>query len=109
MARGERTKDLRVESIRPLVPPGILLEELPLPDDGARAVSGWRASTSHFASASRLGGASAGSCGMTAGTPGETFSPFLSYWPRMRRNVSRGFSSSKNAARFLMYHSGRCE
>ncbi|MBM4434120.1 MAG: 3-deoxy-7-phosphoheptulonate synthase [Chloroflexi bacterium] len=43
MARGERTKDLRVESIRPLVPPGILLEELPLPEDGAQAVSEWRA------------------------------------------------------------------
>jgi 3-deoxy-7-phosphoheptulonate synthase len=39
----ERTKDLRVEVIRPLVPPGILLEELPLSEDGAHAVSAWRA------------------------------------------------------------------
>ncbi|MBI2325190.1 MAG: 3-deoxy-7-phosphoheptulonate synthase [Chloroflexi bacterium] len=43
MTPRERTKDLRVESIRPLVPPGILLEELPLPDDGAHAVNEWRA------------------------------------------------------------------
>jgi 3-deoxy-7-phosphoheptulonate synthase len=42
MTQPKRTKDLRVESIRPLVPPGILLEELPLPDEGARAVSDWR-------------------------------------------------------------------
>src|SRR3954447_2337125 len=30
-----RTRDLRIESIRPLVPPAILLEELPLPAEGA--------------------------------------------------------------------------
>ena len=39
MTPRERTKDLRVESIRPLVPPGILLEELPLP---ARAINALR-------------------------------------------------------------------
>ncbi|MHB8646317.1 MAG: 3-deoxy-7-phosphoheptulonate synthase [Thermomicrobiales bacterium] len=34
-----RTRDLRIESIRPLVPPAILLEELPLSADGAETVS----------------------------------------------------------------------
>src|SRR4029453_10202189 len=34
-----RTKDLRVESIRPLLPPAILLEELPLSDNAAMTVS----------------------------------------------------------------------
>jgi 3-deoxy-7-phosphoheptulonate synthase len=37
-----RTRDLRVESIRPLLPPAILLEELPLDDAGSRLVSGAR-------------------------------------------------------------------
>jgi 3-deoxy-7-phosphoheptulonate synthase len=39
---GKRTKDLRVEVIRPLVPPAILVEELPLDESGARAVTAWR-------------------------------------------------------------------
>ncbi len=43
MTNGKRTRDLRVESIRPLVPPAILLEDLPLSEQGARAVSDWRA------------------------------------------------------------------
>jgi 3-deoxy-7-phosphoheptulonate synthase len=43
MTNGKRTRDLRVESIRPLVPPAILLEDLPLTDEGGRAVSEWRA------------------------------------------------------------------
>jgi 3-deoxy-7-phosphoheptulonate synthase len=34
-----RTRDLRVESIRPLLPPAILLEELPLDDAGSQTVS----------------------------------------------------------------------
>ena len=34
-----QTRDLRIESIRPLVPPAILLEQLPLPDAGALTVS----------------------------------------------------------------------
>src|SRR5919202_6110332 len=34
-----KTRDLRIESIRPLVPPAILLEQLPLPDAGALTVS----------------------------------------------------------------------
>ncbi|MEK6620148.1 MAG: 3-deoxy-7-phosphoheptulonate synthase [Chloroflexota bacterium] len=42
MTTGKRTRDLRVQSIRPLVPPAILLEELPLPDEGSRALTGWR-------------------------------------------------------------------
>ncbi|HEY7365539.1 MAG TPA: 3-deoxy-7-phosphoheptulonate synthase [Methylomirabilota bacterium] len=34
-----RTRDLRVESIRPLLPPAILLEELPLDDAGSQLVA----------------------------------------------------------------------
>ena len=34
-----RTRDLHVESIRPLVPPAILLEELPLSEEGSRFVA----------------------------------------------------------------------
>lgn len=34
-----KTRDLRIESIRPLVPPAILLEELPLAAEGAAVVS----------------------------------------------------------------------
>jgi len=33
------TRDLRIESIRPLIPPAILLEQLPLPPEGAVLVS----------------------------------------------------------------------
>jgi 3-deoxy-7-phosphoheptulonate synthase len=42
VTNGKRTKDLRVDVIRPLVPPAILIEELPLGEAGALAVSGWR-------------------------------------------------------------------
>jgi 3-deoxy-7-phosphoheptulonate synthase len=35
----ERTGDLRIESFRPLLPPAILVEELPLDDKGAETVS----------------------------------------------------------------------
>ena len=38
-----KTRDLRVESIRPLIPPAILVEELPLADKGAVAVAQARA------------------------------------------------------------------
>jgi hypothetical protein len=38
-----------------------------------------------------LAGAPGGSGGRKAGTPGVTFSPGLSYWPRPRMKVSRGF------------------
>ena len=34
-----RTRDLRVESIRPLLPPGILIEEFPLGERAAQTVS----------------------------------------------------------------------
>jgi 3-deoxy-7-phosphoheptulonate synthase len=37
-----RTRDVHVSSIRPLVPPAILLEELPLPEEGSRRVAAWR-------------------------------------------------------------------
>jgi 3-deoxy-7-phosphoheptulonate synthase len=37
-----KTRDLRIESIRPLVPPAILLEELPLSAEGAETVSAAR-------------------------------------------------------------------
>lgn len=43
-----RTRDLRIESIRPLVPPAILLEELPLSAEGAITVSRARESVSHI-------------------------------------------------------------
>jgi 3-deoxy-7-phosphoheptulonate synthase len=35
----QRTRDLRVESFRPLIPPAILLEELPLSEQGSLTVS----------------------------------------------------------------------
>ncbi|HZW73903.1 MAG TPA: 3-deoxy-7-phosphoheptulonate synthase, partial [Caldimonas sp.] len=35
----QRTRDLRVDSFRPLVPPAILLEELPLSERGSETVS----------------------------------------------------------------------
>ncbi len=35
----ERTRDLRVESLRPLVPPAILIEELPLTERGSETVA----------------------------------------------------------------------
>ena len=34
-----RTRDLRIESFRPLIPPAILLEELPLGEDGSTTVA----------------------------------------------------------------------
>jgi 3-deoxy-7-phosphoheptulonate synthase len=37
-----RTRDVRVEGYRPLVPPAVLLDELPLSEAGSRAVAGWR-------------------------------------------------------------------
>ncbi|MGN6675550.1 MAG: 3-deoxy-7-phosphoheptulonate synthase [Thermomicrobiales bacterium] len=37
--RAVETSDLRIESIRPLVPPAILLEQLPLPPEGTIVVS----------------------------------------------------------------------
>ena len=36
------TRDLRVEGYRPLIPPAVLLDELPLPEEGSRSVAGWR-------------------------------------------------------------------
>src|SRR6478672_1756420 len=43
-----KTRDLRIVSIRPLVPPAILLEELPLSSDGAEAVSAAREEVGHI-------------------------------------------------------------
>jgi 3-deoxy-7-phosphoheptulonate synthase len=37
-----RTRDVRVEGYRPLVPPAVLLDELPLPEAGSRRVAAWR-------------------------------------------------------------------
>jgi 3-deoxy-7-phosphoheptulonate synthase len=34
-----RTDDLRIEGLRPLLPPAILMEELPLPENGTRVVA----------------------------------------------------------------------
>lgn len=42
MTNAKGTKDLRVEVIRPLVPPAILLEEMPLSEAGALAIAAWR-------------------------------------------------------------------
>ncbi|MEK7862384.1 MAG: 3-deoxy-7-phosphoheptulonate synthase [Chloroflexota bacterium] len=36
------TRDLRVSGYRPLVPPAVLLDELPLTEEGSRAVAAWR-------------------------------------------------------------------
>ncbi len=43
-----RTRDLRVESIRPLLPPAILLEELPISDSAAVTVSRGREEVAHI-------------------------------------------------------------
>ncbi len=43
---GIQTRDLRIESFRPLLPPAILLEELPLSDNGSTTVARARADVS---------------------------------------------------------------
>src|SRR5207245_4622156 len=42
----QRTRDLRIDSFRPLLPPAILLEELPLSERGSATVSRRRAAVS---------------------------------------------------------------
>ncbi len=37
-----KTRDVRVVGYRPLITPAVLIDELPLPEPGARAVAGWR-------------------------------------------------------------------
>jgi 3-deoxy-7-phosphoheptulonate synthase len=37
-----KTRDVRVEGYRPLIPPAVLLDELPLPEEGSRAIAAWR-------------------------------------------------------------------
>ena len=37
-----KTRDVRVEGYRPLLPPAVLLDELPLPEVGSRAIASWR-------------------------------------------------------------------
>lgn len=37
-----RTRDVRVSGYRPLIPPAVLLDELPLSEEGSRAIAGWR-------------------------------------------------------------------
>ena len=37
-----KTRDVRVSGYRPLVPPAVLLDELPLSETGSRAIAGWR-------------------------------------------------------------------
>ena len=59
-----------------------------------RAVSGCFGSISHLARPRRLTRRAFGSGGRMAGTPAVTFSPGLSYAPRMRMNVSRGCGMS---------------
>ena len=38
-----KTRDIRVEGYRPLIPPTALLDELPLGETGSRAIAAWRA------------------------------------------------------------------
>jgi 3-deoxy-7-phosphoheptulonate synthase len=38
-----RTRDVRVSGYRPLIPPAVLLDELPLSEEGSRAIEQWRA------------------------------------------------------------------
>jgi 3-deoxy-7-phosphoheptulonate synthase len=45
MATGEQVRDQRIERVEPLVPPAVLLDELPLVDDVARVVLRGRAET----------------------------------------------------------------
>jgi 3-deoxy-7-phosphoheptulonate synthase len=45
VTRGEQVRDQRIERVEPLVPPAVLLEELPLSDDHARVVLRGRAET----------------------------------------------------------------
>jgi 3-deoxy-7-phosphoheptulonate synthase len=44
----QRTRDLRIESFRPLIPPAILLEELPLTEQGSSTVARGRQEISHI-------------------------------------------------------------
>ena len=37
-----KTRDVRVEGYRPLIPPAVLLDELPLAEAGSRAIATWR-------------------------------------------------------------------
>src|SRR5260221_10290817 len=37
-----RPRAVRVEGYRPLIPPAVLLDELPLSEEGSRAIAGWR-------------------------------------------------------------------
>ena len=37
-----RTRDVRVDGYRPLIPPAVLLDELPLSEEGSRAIAAWR-------------------------------------------------------------------
>ncbi len=38
-----RTRDVRVEGYRPLVPPAVLLDEMPLSEQGSERIAAWRA------------------------------------------------------------------
>jgi 3-deoxy-7-phosphoheptulonate synthase len=37
-----KTRDVRVDGYRPLVPPAVLLDELPLPEEASRDIASWR-------------------------------------------------------------------
>ncbi len=85
----------------PWVPKSSLVFTSPVPNIACqtrliatRLVSGCAGSTSHRARPSRFDGASLGNGGRNAGVVARTFSPFLSYWPRTRMNVSRGAAIS---------------
>jgi hypothetical protein len=90
----------------PCTPKSALVRTRPVPKNcchnrftATRAVSGFSFATIQFAKSRRVAravGSASLSGGSTAGTPGSTFSPFLSYCPRIITNASRGTGKSLN-------------
>jgi len=44
------TDDVRIDTLKPLLPPAILMEEIPLSEEASRAVVGWRAEVANIIS-----------------------------------------------------------
>ena len=42
------TDDVRIDTLKPLLPPAILMEEIPLSEEASRAVVGWRAEVANI-------------------------------------------------------------
>ena len=87
----------------PCVPKSSLVSTRPMPKTcsqkrftSTRAVSGLFVSTSQRAKASRFVPLFGGKGFSTAGTPGDTRSPFVRKLPRTSMCVSRGFASSSS-------------